>query len=186
MEFYRHQHPGDPDWLARAALFHGHLGPWLVFGARIGVDALARLDTPGQWKIEVVCWMPQSRQRTPFSCLLDGLQASTGATMGKRNLRFAYAPEVLDQGWPVVYVVRREDHGHPPEGVVYYPSRELHALFATVNPEQLEEASRSLACEEEARLFIANPMSPEAFSRYEQILAAERAAVAEAEESDPA
>ncbi len=34
--------PTDPAWLGPAIQLHGHLGPWLVAGLRIGAAGLAR------------------------------------------------------------------------------------------------------------------------------------------------
>lgn len=159
MDFYLTKNPADAEWLARASLFHGHLGPWLVAGCLVGRDAVRRLDTPGHWKIDVTCWMPSDKQRTPFSCMLDGLQASSGATLGKQNIRFAYAEDVLSSGWPVVYVVRRQDKNRPAEGFVYEAMDGLHAFMTTVKPEKLEEDSRRLAAMAVDELFKVRPMT---------------------------
>ena len=145
MKLYLSPKADDPEWLARASMFHGHLGPWLVLGLLIGRDAVERLDTPGQWKIEVTCWMPTDKQRTPFSCILDGLQVSSGATLGKQNIRFNDCEEVLQGGWPVVYVVRREGEDRPAEGFVYEATEEVHRFFGQVTHDRLEESARELA-----------------------------------------
>lgn len=159
MDFYLNANPADPVWLARTALFHGHLGPWLVTGALVGQDAIRRLNTPGQWKIDVTCWMPSDKHRTPFTCMLDGLQASSGATFGKQNIHLAYSAEVLKDGWPVVHVIRLKDAERPAEGVAYRATEYLHGLLQAVKPEKLEEYSRELAREDVARLFDIRPMS---------------------------
>lgn len=159
VEFYRSRNPADPDWLADTAMFHGHLGPWLVVGALIGRDAIRRLETPGHWKIDVTCWMPLDKQRTPFSCMLDGLQASSGATLGKCNIRFAYSCDVLASGWPVVHVVRRQDGDRPMEGVHYRATEHLHRFFEGFDPARLEELSRQLAQDDVTRLFDVRAMT---------------------------
>lgn len=145
MEFYLQPNPTDPEWLARTAIFHGHLGPWLVLGALVGQDATRRLETPGQWKIQVTCWMPPDKQRTPFSCMLDGLQVSSGATLGKQNIRFDYSPDVLGESWPVVHVVRPKDAQRGEAGLSYRARHRLHELVRRVTPDTLESASRDLA-----------------------------------------
>ena len=76
----------DPSWLKSAAQFHGHLGPMMVFGARVGMAALRAVDAKGYFDVEVKCEGPMAKP--PASCFLDGLQVSTGATMGKRNLEW--------------------------------------------------------------------------------------------------
>jgi formylmethanofuran dehydrogenase subunit E len=82
---YRSQ-DSDPSWLKNAAQFHGHLGPMMVFGARVGMAALRAVDAKGYFDVEIKCEGPMARP--PASCFLDGLQVSTGATMGKRNLEW--------------------------------------------------------------------------------------------------
>lgn len=159
MEFYQSRNPEDFEWVARAALFHGHLGPWLIAGAMIGQDAIRRLDTPGQWKIQVVCWMPADRHRTPFTCLLDGLQSGCGATMGKRNLWLRDIAEISLDGWPRVHVIRPADGSRSTEGFAYAGTEELHHRIGQVNPERLEADSRQLARGDVARLFQIAPLS---------------------------
>jgi hypothetical protein len=158
MEFYR-PHPDDPDWLVRTCTFHGHLGPWVTVGAMIGRDAVARLDTPGHWKLEVVCWMPPERQRTPFSCILDGLQATSGATMGKRNLRFDYDPRIVRGDEPVVHVIRKADGDRLAGGLEYRLSEKLAAMMRGVVPDRLETLSREIAALSVDELFDVRALS---------------------------
>jgi formylmethanofuran dehydrogenase subunit E len=76
----------DPSWLKDAAQFHGHLGPMMVFGARTGMAALRAVGAKGYFDVEIKCEGPMAKP--PVSCFLDGLQISTGATLGKRNLEW--------------------------------------------------------------------------------------------------
>lgn len=165
MDFYTNRHPTDPEWVARAALFHGHLGPWLIVGAMIGQDAVRRLESLGHWKIDVTCWMPPDKQRTPFSCLLDGLQVSSGATLGKQNIRFDHAPDVLADGWPVVQVVRLQDSQRPSAGVTYRATDCLHERLQQITPERLEDGSRELARSAVEALFEVRAMTDAELSR---------------------
>jgi len=75
---------GDPDWLQRAAQFHGHLGPWVIIGARAGLIGRQAVRAKGYFDVQVECQMPF--ETPPQTCMLDGLQVTTGATYGKRNL----------------------------------------------------------------------------------------------------
>jgi len=84
--------PGDPEWLQRAAQFHGHLGPWVIIGARAGLVGRQAVDAKGYFDVRVECLMPYTRP--PQTCMLDGLQVSTGATYGKRNLTLKEAKQV--------------------------------------------------------------------------------------------
>ncbi|MBM3314141.1 hypothetical protein FJY70_06075 [candidate division WOR-3 bacterium] len=66
-----------------AARFHGHLGPWLVLGLHAGCQARCRLSaSPFGLRARVFC--PNG---TPYTCLIDGVQFSSGCTMGKGNIR---------------------------------------------------------------------------------------------------
>ena len=80
----------DPQWLAYAAQFHGHLGPWATAGTRLGMAGVREVDATGYFDVEVVCEGPFVKP--PKSCFLDGLQVATGATLGKRNLHWARIP----------------------------------------------------------------------------------------------
>lgn len=164
MDHYLSRKADDPEWLAKAALFHGHLGPWLIAGAMVGQDAIRRLDTPGQWKIDVSCWLPADKQRTPFTCVLDGLQCGCGATMGKRNLWMRASEEVLADGWPVIHVVRMADARRTIEGVSYIATCGLHGWMQQVTSERLEEISRQMAADDVPNLFRITSMTAREFA----------------------
>jgi len=68
--------------LAAAARFHGHLGPWLVLGLKAGAYARKKLAaSPLELSARVFC--PAG---TPYTCFVDGIQFSSGCTMGKGNI----------------------------------------------------------------------------------------------------
>ncbi len=69
--------------IERGVHFHGHLGPFLVAGIRMGLLALDILDSPGYFGIRAVS---DTGNETPLSCLTDGLQIGSGCTTGKGNL----------------------------------------------------------------------------------------------------
>ncbi len=81
--------------------FHGHLGPYLVLGYRMGKMALSELDSPGHFGLSVVV---HSVLEPPKSCLIDGIQLGSGCTLGKRNI------EVTGMDGPA-YAVFTNDHG---------------------------------------------------------------------------
>lgn len=71
--------------LARVEAIHGGTGPWAVAGYRIGERALKELGLPRQsHDLDVVHCCPAEVQ---YSCIADGVQAATGASPGKLNLR---------------------------------------------------------------------------------------------------
>ena len=71
---YRRQ-PSDPDWLAQVTQFHGHIGPSVVAGARMGMIGLQAVDAKGYFDVEVTCEGPFAK---PQACFLDGIQVATG------------------------------------------------------------------------------------------------------------
>lgn len=71
------------DMIERGAEFHGHLGPFLVLGIRMGLLALKDLGSSGHKEIDA---RVKTGTTPPISCLVDGIQISTGCTMGKGNI----------------------------------------------------------------------------------------------------
>jgi formylmethanofuran dehydrogenase subunit E len=71
------------DNLALAQAFHGHLGPNLVIGIKMGNWAVAALKPQCCFHLRAEVHCPA---RPPVSCIIDGIQLSTGCTMGKANI----------------------------------------------------------------------------------------------------
>lgn len=68
-----------------AVKLHGHLGPFLVIGVRMGGIAKRVLnqDGRGTFRFQVKMKVPLV---TPFSCTIDGIQAATHCTLGNQRL----------------------------------------------------------------------------------------------------
>jgi len=88
-----HRQPSDPEWLAQVVQFHGHLGPSVVAGARVGMIGLRAVEAKGYFDVEVTCEGPFAKP--PQACFLDGVQVATGATMGKRTLNWVQAERIV-------------------------------------------------------------------------------------------
>ena len=77
----------DPEVLADdielLRAFHGHIGPWAFAGMRMGRYALEVLDAKPHFGVQAEVWCPGE---TPKSCMMDGIQFSTGCTLGKQNI----------------------------------------------------------------------------------------------------
>jgi len=69
--------------LEKAKEFHGHLGPFLVLGLRLGEKALAKLGGEKYFGLKATVFSPTE---PPERCLVDGVQLSTGCTFGKGNI----------------------------------------------------------------------------------------------------
>ncbi|MFW6121872.1 MAG: formylmethanofuran dehydrogenase subunit E family protein [Petrotogales bacterium] len=62
--------------------FHGHLGPYVVLGYKMGEIAIQMLG-PDPFTKNVVVWAGTT---PPISCIIDGIQMSSGCTLGKGNI----------------------------------------------------------------------------------------------------
>jgi formylmethanofuran dehydrogenase subunit E len=70
--------------LKSAVDFHGHLGPYLILGILMGDLAIKRLKCKKHFGIKA---MIKGAINKPKSCLIDGIQISTGCTYGKGNIQ---------------------------------------------------------------------------------------------------
>jgi len=72
--------------IEKAAEFHGHLGPFLVIGVRMGNMAKRTLkpNIKENKRLQTNVKIPLL---TPFSCILDGIQTTTQCTVGNQKLR---------------------------------------------------------------------------------------------------
>jgi len=84
--------------LKEAEKFHGHLGPYLVLGILAGEFALKKLKCKKYFGFNIKIY---GANKKPKSCLVDGLQLSTGATYGKGNIEKLNGP-----------VIKIEFHSH--------------------------------------------------------------------------
>ncbi len=72
------------DLLKDGEEFHGHLGPFLVVGIRAGVIGLRELKgRKGDRDLSVRIMLENV---IPISCIVDGLQITTGCTIGNKRL----------------------------------------------------------------------------------------------------
>ncbi len=81
---------------------HGHYGAFMVVGIRMGLLALEKLESKGQFDLRAVS---EAGNRTPLSCLNDGIQIATGCTLGKGNIT------VLDKDTPAVTFETKSGRG---------------------------------------------------------------------------
>jgi formylmethanofuran dehydrogenase subunit E len=90
-----HEPEHDPRMLLKS--FHGHLGPYVVLGYRMGRLALEKAGSRGHFGISA---RVHSVLAPPPSCLVDGIQLGSGCTLGKRNI------EVFETEGPAYAVFR--------------------------------------------------------------------------------
>lgn len=77
-----------------AERLHGHLGPFLVIGVRMGRTAKQVLDVDlgGNDELRAFVSVPLS---TPFSCVIDGIQVATRCTIGNQKLKVENSKEEI-------------------------------------------------------------------------------------------
>jgi len=69
----------------RAEGFHGHLGPFLVIGVRMGLIGIRELEVKeNNDKLRITAML---RHSVPFSCVIDGIQMATKCTIGNQKLK---------------------------------------------------------------------------------------------------
>ena len=88
---------GNEEWKANVMTdeFHGHLGVFSIVGAKMGIRAREYFGV-GPDMLRVVSF---AGSQPPYSCLNDGIQVSTGATLGMGTIRLAsdsiYRPSAI-------------------------------------------------------------------------------------------
>lgn len=75
----KNQNYFPPEW---AFEFHGHLCPFMPLGFRMGLMALEKMELKREkdHTLHVICELGEGH---PQTCIIDGIQVSTGATYGK-------------------------------------------------------------------------------------------------------
>jgi len=66
-----------------ARRLHGHLGPFLVLGIKMSLAGMNRLGIENMRSMRVEAELPC---RVPYTCTLDGIQATTQCTFGNQKL----------------------------------------------------------------------------------------------------
>ena len=87
--------PAETDYkdfvIKQVAAIHGGNGPFAVAGYRMGARALEELKLlKGSFEVDVT---HESLPEVGWTCIADGIQSSTGASVGKMNLRVAPVKE---------------------------------------------------------------------------------------------
>ena len=80
------------DIIDKATDFHGHLGPFLVIGVRMGLIGVRELGA--KKNNEELRVTAMAEDYTPFSCVIDGLQVATKCTIGNKKLRLRPSSEI--------------------------------------------------------------------------------------------
>ena len=76
--------------LDRAVDFHGHLGPFLILGMRMGIIARSMLRPQNQDGLSAVVFVEST---PPASCTIDGIQVASKCTLGRGTIRVVEASD---------------------------------------------------------------------------------------------
>jgi len=130
--------------IRKAADFHGHLGPFLVLGVRMGLIGVRELGVKvNDEKLRVTV---MSNYSVPFSCVIDGIQVATRCTVGNKRLRVKNSSGIvakfeLQNGEQVTVTVNpatfNKLKNKLPENVSEEELRELALLVASMPEEEL-------------------------------------------------
>ena len=122
----------DPDLIKSAVKFHGHLGPYLVLGLRIGRVAVQMLRPHGLHELSAIVWSGRS---PPQSCVIDGIQFSSGCTLGKGSIRVRSSPDL------------RASFRSRHMSIVIKPTKRINAMLSGLSKihSQAELRARALA-----------------------------------------
>lgn len=134
---------------------HGTAGPFAVAGYRMGRRALDELGLlKGSFALDVQHEAPAEVQ---WSCIVDGLQAATGASLGKLNLHMSV---VRDQNAVRSYVVNRENGGK----ILFRLQDSFLKRFLNVPVKDLSAAGRVAQSLSDDEIFslevVASPTAP--------------------------
>ena len=129
------------------AKFHGHLGPFIVLGYRMGKFALKYFDdNPFALYATVYC-----SGTTPESCLMDGVQIGSGCTLGKRNIELAVSP--------CIEVMFRHENG---KAILLKPGNYTkHSTeYNTLDPElAIEKFAEAMYSMDDSELFVVTELT---------------------------
>jgi len=78
--------------LQTAVKLHGHFGPFLTLGVRMGLCGLQKLGVkPGDSRLHATVML---KYAAPISCILDGIQATTKCTVGNTRLAWKESSKI--------------------------------------------------------------------------------------------
>lgn len=133
----------------KAADFHGHLGPFLVIGVRMSLIGIRELNLKkNENGLRVTAML---RNRTPFSCILDGIQVVTRCTMGNRKLRLKnYSSRIAAK----FELQNEEKEVNVLVNPATFEDLKTRLLAEDVSPEEVRKLAHAVASMPEEKLFI--------------------------------
>ena len=126
--------------LRRISEFHGHLGPFVVVGYRMGGIANRLLGADAFAKTAIAL----TGGKPPQSCMIDGIQLSSGCTLGKGTIGLVDKGEVASiflskKDRRRVKISLRQDKLEEISSVQHEDMEELATKLYTLDDEELFE-----------------------------------------------
>jgi len=133
--------------LEKATDFHGHFGPFLVIGIRMGLIGVRQLEAKkyGE-KLRVTAMLKHS---VPFSCVIDGIQVTTKCTIGNKKLKL-----IDSSGIAAKFELEHKGQVTVMVNPVAFNRLKRRLLSENVPPEEMEKLARMVASMPEEELFI--------------------------------
>lgn len=133
--------------LKKAEEFHGHLGPFLVIGIKMGLVGLGQVEATKGSSLAVTASLPL---RVPFSCIIDGLQITTKCTIGNQKLTLRESEKIQAE-------FKRKDNGQKTVVALNQSTFEKlksQLLQETLPDEKVRKLAWKVAAIPEAELFL--------------------------------
>ena len=133
--------------IKKAADFHGHLGPFLVMGVRMGLIGVRELEAKGnEEKLRVTVML---RNSVPFSCVIDGIQVATKCTIGNKKLRLRRSLGIAAR-----FELQRGEQVTVAVNPASFDTLKKKLLAENVPPEEVRQLAQLVASMPEEELFI--------------------------------
>jgi formylmethanofuran dehydrogenase subunit E len=133
--------------IKKAADFHGHLGPFLVIGVRMGLIGVRELEVKGNDEMLHVTAM--LKYSVPFSCVVDGIQVATKCTIGNKKLRLRSSSGIAAR-----FELQRGEQVTVAVDPTAFERLKNELLSENVPPEEVQKLAYLLAHMPEEELFI--------------------------------
>jgi formylmethanofuran dehydrogenase subunit E len=133
--------------IKRATGFHGHLGPFLVIGVRMGIIGVRELEAKDNGNaLRVTAILKYS---VPFSCVIDGIQVATRCTIGNQKLNL-----IDSSGIRAEFELQQREKVTVTVNPTAFNRLKSRLLSENVSQEETEKLAYMIASMPEEELFI--------------------------------
>jgi len=133
--------------IKKAVDFHGHLGPFLVIGVRMGLIGVRELGAGGNNEQLRVTTM--TKDFTPFSCVRDGIQVATKCTIGNKKLSLESSVGIAAK-----FELQNKEQLNVIVNPTAFDKLKKELLAEKVPPEEVRKLAHLVASMPEEELFI--------------------------------